>query len=55
MTVLSPAGVPTPVAWTRLYPPLSRMAPADAATVGRVLAGSAIHGRYATAVDPDSA
>jgi hypothetical protein len=31
------------------------MAPADAATVGRVLAGSAIHGRYATAVDPDSA
>ena len=55
VTVLSPAGVPTPVAWTRLYPPLSRMAPADAATVGRVLAGSAIHGRYATAVDPDSA
>ena len=33
VTVLSPAGVPTPVAWTRLYPPQSRMAPADPATI----------------------
>jgi DNA helicase HerA-like ATPase len=55
VTVLSPAGVPTPVAWTRLYPPASRMAPADEATIQRVLAGSAIHGRYAQPVDPDSA
>jgi hypothetical protein len=43
------------VAWTRLYPPESRMAPADAATVQRVLAGSSIHARYAQPVDPDSA
>jgi uncharacterized protein len=55
VTVLSPTGVPTPVAWTRLYPPASRMAPADQATIQRALAGSAIHGRYAQAVDPDSA
>jgi len=55
VTVLSPAGVPTPVAWTRLYPPQSRMAPADPATVSRVLEGSPIHARYGQAVDPDSA
>jgi hypothetical protein len=55
VTVLSPDGVPTPVAWTRLYPPQSRMAPADPATVQAALAGSAIHARYRDPVDPDSA
>jgi hypothetical protein len=55
VTVLSPDGVPTPVAWTRLYPPESRMAPADPATIQAAVAGSAIHGRYAQQVDPDSA
>jgi hypothetical protein len=55
VTVLSPEGVPTPVAWTRLYPPQSRMAPADPATLSRVLAGSSIHARYGQPVDPDSA
>ena len=55
VTVLSPAGVPTPVAWTRLYPPQSRMAPADPATLERTIAGSGIHGRYAKLADPDSA
>ena len=55
VTVLSPAGVPTPVAWTRLYPPQSRMAPADPATIQAAIAGSAIHTRYGQLVDPDSA
>jgi uncharacterized protein len=55
VTVLSPDGVPTPVAWTRLYPPESRMAPADPATLQAAVAGSAIHPRYAQPVDPDSA
>jgi hypothetical protein len=55
VTVLSPDGVPTPVAWTRLYPPLSRMAPAAPATVQATVAGSPIHARYAQPVDPDSA
>jgi uncharacterized protein len=55
VTVLSPDGVPTPVAWTRLYPPQSRMAPADPATVQAAVAASAIHADYAQAVDPDSA
>jgi hypothetical protein len=31
------------------------MAPADPATLARVLAGSPIHARYGQAVDPDSA
>ena len=55
VTVLSPDGVPTPVAWTRLYPPQSRMAPADPATIQTAIAGSAIHARYGQLVDPDSA
>jgi uncharacterized protein len=55
VTVLSPDGVPTPVAWTRLYPPQTRMAPADPATVQQVVAASTIHRRYAAEVDPDSA
>jgi uncharacterized protein len=55
---LSDAGVarvPTPVAWARLYPPQSRMAPADPPTLQQAIAGSAIHARYAQPVDPDSA
>jgi DNA helicase HerA-like ATPase len=55
VTVLSPDGVPTPVAWTRLYPPQSRMAPAEPSTVQAAIAGSAIHARYRQVVDPDSA
>jgi DNA helicase HerA-like ATPase len=55
VTVLSTSGVPTPVAWTRLYPPESRMAPADPATMSGLMAASELHGRYATAVDPESA
>jgi uncharacterized protein len=55
VTVLSPKGVPTPVAWTRLYPPQSRMAPADPTTIQRLVSGSPIHPRYAQPVDPDSA
>jgi len=55
VTVLSPNGVPTPVAWTRLYPPQSRMAPAEPPTVQAAIAGSAIHARYGQVVDPDSA
>jgi DNA helicase HerA-like ATPase len=55
VTVLSPNGVPTPVAWTRLYPPQSRMAPAEPPTVQAAIAASAIHARYGQVVDPDSA
>ena len=40
VTVLSPDGVPSPLAWTRIVPPDSRMAPADEAVVRDLVAGS---------------
>ena len=46
VTVLSPRGVPTPLAATRLLPPDSLMAPVDQAT---------FQARYGTTVDRDSA
>jgi DNA helicase HerA-like ATPase len=55
VTVLSPRGVPTPLAATRILPPDSLMAPlAEADFVARV-AVSAMTTKYATAVDRQSA
>ena len=55
ITVLSDRGAPTPVAWTRLRAPQSRMAPADPAVLSAAIAGSPLHARYAEPVDRDSA
>jgi len=55
ITVLSDRGAPTPVAWTRLRAPQSRMAPADAAVLTAAVAASPLHAKYAEAVDRDSA
>ena len=55
VTVLSDRGAPTPVAWTRLRAPQSRMAPADAAVLSAAVAGSPLRARYAEPVDRDSA
>jgi uncharacterized protein len=55
VTVLSDRGAPTPVAWTRLRAPQSRMAPADAAALTAAVASSALHAKYAEALDRDSA
>jgi uncharacterized protein len=55
VTVMSDRGVPTPVAWTRLRAPRSRMAPADPAAVQAAVASSPLQGEYGTAVDRDSA
>ena len=55
VTVMDERGAPTPVAWTRLRAPESRMAPADAATTQQVLAGSPLQARYAAVVDRESA
>jgi DNA helicase HerA-like ATPase len=55
VTVLSPKGVPTPLAATRLVPPDSRMAPLTAAEIAAVVAGSPLASRYNQAVDPESA
>ncbi|MGA5068783.1 helicase HerA-like domain-containing protein [Streptomyces exfoliatus] len=55
VTVLSERGAPTPVAATRLRAPESLMAPIDAAALDAAVKGSPLHGRYAEAVDRESA
>ncbi len=55
VTVLSPRGVPTPLAATRLLPPDSLMAPLPPAELQARIAASLLATRYATAVDRESA
>jgi DNA helicase HerA-like ATPase len=55
VTVLSPKGVPTPLAATRLIPPDSRMAPLTAPEIAQVVAASPLQARYGTAIDRESA
>ena len=55
VTVLTPRGVPTPLAATRLLPPDSLMAPMPPDEFARTVANSAFQTKYGTAVDRDSA
>ncbi|MER5301991.1 helicase HerA-like domain-containing protein [Streptomyces lasiicapitis] len=55
VTVLSEKGAPTPVAVTRLRAPQSLMGPVEAGALERAVRGSALYGRYAEAVDRESA
>jgi hypothetical protein len=55
VTVLSPRGIPTPLAATRLLPPDSLMAPIDQTTLQGKVAASPFNAKYGTAVDRDSA
>jgi DNA helicase HerA-like ATPase len=55
VTVLSEKGAPTPVAWTRMRPPSSLMAPAPAADVAAAIAASPLMAKYGQAVDRQSA
>ncbi|MFL5725376.1 MAG: helicase HerA-like domain-containing protein, partial [Chloroflexota bacterium] len=55
VTVLSPMGVPTPLAATRLVPPDSRMAPLTAEELAANAAASPLAGRYNQSIDPQSA
>ncbi|MFF9849070.1 helicase HerA-like domain-containing protein [Streptomyces litmocidini] len=55
ITVLSEEGAPTPVAATRLRAPESLMGPIDAAALDAAVKGSPLYGRYAEAVDRESA
>jgi DNA helicase HerA-like ATPase len=55
VTVLSPRGVPTPLAATRILPPDSLMAALPAADLQAHIAASPLATRYATAVDRESA
>jgi hypothetical protein len=55
VTVLSPRGVPSPLAATRLIAPDSLMAPLPPAELQARIGASLINTKYATAVDRDSA
>ncbi|MFL5686396.1 MAG: helicase HerA-like domain-containing protein [Chloroflexota bacterium] len=55
VTVLSPRGIPTPLAATRLLPPDSLMAPIDQTAFQGMVAASPLNARYGTTVDRDSA
>ena len=55
VTVLSERGAPTPVAWTRMRAPESRMSPSPDAVVDQAVAGSSLSAKYATATDRESA
>ncbi|MDQ1727372.1 MAG: double-strand break repair helicase HerA and related ATPase [Frankiaceae bacterium] len=55
VTVLSENGAPTPVAWTRLRPPASRMGPLEPATLSASVSASPLAARYSAAIDDESA
>jgi uncharacterized protein len=55
VTVLSPKGVPTPLAATRLIPPDSLMAALNPADLQARIATSALHAKYGQTIDPQSA
>jgi hypothetical protein len=55
VTVLSPKGVPTPLAATRLLPPDSLMAPIDEVLFRGHIAMSPLQAKYGQTVDRDSA
>jgi DNA helicase HerA-like ATPase len=55
VTVLSPKGVPTPLAATRLIPPDSLMDAVDEATRLQLLAAGALGAKYAQDIDRESA
>ena len=55
VTVMNERGAPTPVAWTRLRAPESLMGPAETDLMAGVVTTSPLHGKYAEAVDRESA
>jgi DNA helicase HerA-like ATPase len=55
VTVLNETGVPTPVAWTRVYAPRSKMGPADPATMAALVQASPLQAEYGQAIDRESA
>ncbi|MFJ6571257.1 helicase HerA-like domain-containing protein [Streptomyces sp. NPDC091292] len=55
VTVLSEKGAPTPVAAVRLRAPESLMGPAPETALDQAVKGSVLYGRYAQAIDRESA
>jgi hypothetical protein len=55
VTVMNERGAPTPVAWTRLRAPESRMGPADPAAMTAAVEASPLKAKYGEAIDRESA
>ncbi|MDT8912107.1 helicase HerA-like domain-containing protein [Amycolatopsis sp. PS_44_ISF1] len=55
VTVLSERGAPTPVAWTRLRAPRSKMGSIGADAVAAAVTGSDLHAKYSETIDRESA
>lgn len=55
VTVMSEKGAPTPVAWTQMWAPASRMAPTPEEDLRAGVAQSALMGKYGQAIDRESA
>jgi DNA double-strand break repair helicase HerA and related ATPase len=55
VTVVSPGGGPSPLAWTRVIPPDSRMAPADPERREELISSSPLRVKYLAAPDRESA
>ena len=55
VTVLSETGAPTPVAWTRMLAPTSKMGPAAPETMDRIVSSSPLAPKYSEAIDRESA
>lgn len=55
VTVMNEKGAPTPVAWTRMWSPESKMGASDPAVVAKAVADSALLSVYGTATDRESA
>jgi DNA double-strand break repair helicase HerA and related ATPase len=55
VTVMNEKGAPTPVAWTRMRAPESLMDVSPESVFDQVIAASPVAGKYATAVDRESA
>ncbi|MEV6907714.1 helicase HerA-like domain-containing protein [Amycolatopsis sp. NPDC051071] len=55
VTVLSERGAPTPVAWTRLRAPRSKMGSIGAEAISAATTSSDLHARYSETIDRESA
>lgn len=55
VTVMDPDGAPTPVAWTRIFAPQSKMGPTDPGRIDQIIAASPLTARYGQQINRDSA
>ncbi len=55
VTVMDPDGAPTPVAWTRIFAPQSKMGPTAPAQLDQMIAASPLMAHYGQQINRDSA